>query len=232
VEQVLATARRDEKVNSHEIVRSISEALSAQGKSAIEWKKKSQRLGDAVEESLRIRGFRTVHREAGIIEVEHRTKGTLFIPEEAFERWLREIPPKTEWEIHLEIVPWADASWGLLPTLDDIEDTFMNNQDRDEIKRLIATAVADREVDLDANRKKENTLKRQLQENWLVITCFVGLFLFFNHTSDSLATKDDVRGQFATQAATAKGQFDLINQRLDFMGVPGAHLKAEPSSKK
>ena len=77
-----------------------------------------------------------------------------------------------------------------------------------------------------------SSFKKQLEENWLLLAAMLGIFAFFwNRTDrieDNLASKDYVNGEFKTLKAEMNGEFRLLNQRLDFMGVPKAQEK--PSS--
>lgn len=103
--------------------------LRANEKALNEWNKKYERLGDALEEAFRVRGFRIDSREMGLIHAvaESDSGIAIFVCEPGYERLLeglqtlgqftRSYPQirKSVWDELFELIPWMDPYWGPLP---------------------------------------------------------------------------------------------------------------------
>lgn len=84
--------------------------------------------------------------------------------------------------------------------------------------------------------KPGSSIKDQLRDNWIFLGAAVALALFFYTRTDrletriegtartedlnKLASKDYVDGEFKAMRTEMSGNFQLLNQRLDYMGVP------------
>lgn len=133
--------------------------------------------------------------------------------------------PKSAAEALLEQIHWLDDFWGPLPL------PYHLTQWIEEIDMPKETQTPS----VDKPASKAN-IRTQLEENWLLLGVVLGLFVFFWNRTDrledrvetkasqesvsGLVSKDYVDGEFKATRAEIKGQFDLVNLRLDLSGVP------------